>query len=417
VIRQGHDVTQTALEQMPIFSGLPPDEAAALLASFEPQHYRAGTVLFHEGERGDRMFVVLEGEITVVKDLDAGEQRVLAVRGAGEFVGEMSFLTMAGRRTAGALVTRDARLLELTRADFDALLRRQPALAYEMLRIVSDRLRESNEASVRDLREMNRQLAQAYAELQAAQARLVEQERLAHEMRLARDIQESMHPAALPALPGYDVGARIVPAREIAGDFFDVFPLGHDTLGVLIGDVCGKGVPAALYMAQTRSLIRVEAGRGALPAEVLRRVNRHLIELTDSSSMFVTVLYGVLHGPTRTFVYARAGHELPLLWHASGELATMPRGVGHPLGMLPDPAIDTQTILVRPGATLLLYTDGATEAAAPDGEFFGKERLGPPAAPGGAQALCDALARSLELFRGSAPQADDITLVALRGLG
>jgi len=409
-------VTETALERIPLFATLPPAEAAALAASFRPQSYPAGTTLFHEGEPGDRMYIVLSGEIAIFKEVDEGEERVLAVRGAGEFVGEMSFLSVAGRRSAGARVTADTHMLELTRAEFELMLQRQPALAYEMLRVVSDRLRESNEASVRDLREKNRELARAYAELQAAQAQLVEQERLAHEMRLARDIQRSMHPAALPHLPGFDIGARIVPAREIAGDFFDVFRVDGDTLGVLVGDVCGKGVPAALYMAQARSLIRVEAGRGGRPDEVLRRVNQHLIDLTAGGSLFVTALYGLLRGGAREFVYARAGHELPLVWRAGGEPVVVPQGIGHPLGMLPDPALDLQAIRLPPGASLLLYTDGATEAAAPSGEFFGRERLlaAVAGAPRGGQALCDALASTLAAFRGSAPQADDITLVALR---
>jgi serine phosphatase RsbU (regulator of sigma subunit) len=411
-------MTQTELALIPFLTNLPPEESAALTAYLQPRDYPAGTTLFREGEIGDRLYILLSGEIAISKQLDDVEERLFGIRGAGEFIGEMSFLSADGRRSAGARVIADARMLELTRADFDMLVRRLPGLAYEMLRVISARLRESNDASVRDLREKNRQILEAYAELQAAQARLVEQERMAHEMQLAREIQESMHPATLSALPGYEVGARIVPAREVAGDFFDLFRLDDDTLALAIGDVCGKGVPSALYMAQTRSLIRVEARRGGTPAETLRAVNRHLMELITGGGMFVTLIYGVLRGSARELVLARAGHELPLVWHASGAVEPKRYGVGHPLGLLPDPAIDTQRILLPPGATLLLYTDGATEAADPSGAFFGRERLHEVTrgGPSRAQALCDGLVHALTAFRGAAPQADDITLLALRAM-
>jgi phosphoserine phosphatase RsbU/P len=331
-------------------------------------------------------------------------------------VGEMSFLSADGRRSAGARVVRDARLLELTRPDFEALVRQLPSLAYEMLRVISDRLRESNDASVRDLRQKNRELTRAYADLQAAQALLVEQERMAHEMQLAREIQQGMHPARLPSLPGFALGAAIAPAREVGGDFYDAFPLGDGALGVVVADVCGKGVPSALYMAQTRSLIRAEARRSPTPADTLLRVNAHLNELVHGGGWFVTVLYGVLRGSSRTFSYARAGHEMPLVWDAAGALVPLRQALGHPLGLLPSPAIDTQELALAPGTSLLLFTDGATEAADPAGAFFGRERLEAAAlgGPAGAQALCDALIRTLTAHRSTAPQHDDITLLALQ---
>jgi sigma-B regulation protein RsbU (phosphoserine phosphatase) len=148
------------------------------------------------------------------------------------------------------------RLLALTRADFNALLGRQPAVAQELLRTLSTRLRESQEAAIRELREQNRILAQAYADLQAAQAQLVEQETLVRELQLARDIQQRMLPCELPCLAGLDIGARMVPAQSVGGDFFDVFPLGDDALGIAIGDVVGKDIPAALLMGLTCSLLR-----------------------------------------------------------------------------------------------------------------------------------------------------------------
>jgi CRP-like cAMP-binding protein len=149
-------------------------------------------------------------------------------------------------------------LLELTRPDFEALLQRQPTLAFEMVRMMSLRLSVSHDASMRDV---GRQLSQAYHDLQAAQAKLIEQEKFERDLALARDIQERMLPRTLPYLDGCEFGARMVPARIVGGDFFDFIPLSAETLGVVVADVCGKGMPAALYMALCRGLLRAEVSQ------------------------------------------------------------------------------------------------------------------------------------------------------------
>jgi phosphoserine phosphatase RsbU/P len=314
-------------------------------------------------------------------------------------------------------VEKDARVLELTRADFDALLHRYPLLAYEMLRVLSIRLRESHDMAIRDLHEKNARLVQAYAELQAAQARIIEQETLERELRLARETQESMLPRVLPRLAGFDIGARMIAAHMVGGDFYDLFPLSPNRLGVVIGDVSGKGMPAALFMALVSSLLRAEALRDdTTPEQVLRIVNRHLLS-RDAHSMFVTVLYGVLCHETREFAFVRAGHELPLLLAADGALLTPTMGRGHVLGLFPHPVLDMQTVQLPPGGTLLLYTDGVNEAMDAGSQLFGPERIvatvrGARAAS--AQQLCDQLVQAVTAYRGTAAQADDITLVAVR---
>jgi serine phosphatase RsbU (regulator of sigma subunit) len=372
-------------------------------------------VLFSEGDRGDRFYIVLSGQIAIIKALGTEDERLLGLRGSGEFVGEMSLLNRDGLRTASARVHADACVLELTRADFDAMLHRHPTLAYEMLRVMSMRLRASHETSMHDLQEKNRRLAEAYANLQAAQAQIIEQETLARELRLAREIQESMLPRALPQPPGYDIGARMVAARMVGGDFFDVFALDTDTLAIAIGDVSGKGVPAALFMTLICSLLRAEAPRAASPEEALRSVNRQL-SARNAKSMFVTILYGVLHLPTRNFTFVRAGHDLPLVYEDTGAPLPLKRGPGHPLGLFPAPLLDTHATTLPPGCTMLLYTDGVTEATDAQGVLFGPERLQAALREhraASAQTLCERLIETLNGYQGAAPQADDITLVAL----
>jgi sigma-B regulation protein RsbU (phosphoserine phosphatase) len=210
----------------------------------------------------------------------------------------------------------------------------------------------------------------------------------------------------------------MLPAQEVGGDFYDLFPLDDGRVGLVVGDVCGKGVPAALYMALVSSLLRAEAVRSATPDEALHQLNRHL-NSRGAESLFVTLLYGVLDPRARTLDYVRAGHEYPLVWAADGALLPVPRGRSIPVGLLPDAVIERATIPLPPGVGVLFFSDGVSEAQGAGQELFGRERLleliGAYAATP-AQALCDQLLAALATFQGAAPQADDITLLAVRAL-
>jgi phosphoserine phosphatase RsbU/P len=405
---------ESLLRRVSLFASLPDAELDSLAGSLRERTIPAGTVLLEEGEYGDRFYVILDGRFEIVKARGTGEDRSLGVRGAGEFVGEMSLLNPDGRRTASVRVLSDARVLELTRADFNALLERHPSMVYEMLRVMSARLRESHDSALHDLHEKNERLARAYAELQEAQAQIIEQETLLRELRLAREIQESMLPPSLPRAPGFDIGACMLPAHMVGGDFYDVIPLGPESIGIAVGDVSGKGVPAAMFMALAASLLRAEVRRGAPPEEALALLNHHLLE-RNAKQMFVTLLFGVLHLATREFRYARAGHEFPLAWDAGGAPIALPSGGGLPLGMFPAPRLDVQSVTLPPGGTLLLYTDGVIDSADETGALFGRERLlASFERRGSGQELCERLLRAIEEHRGPAPQFDDITLVAVR---
>jgi serine phosphatase RsbU (regulator of sigma subunit)/ActR/RegA family two-component response regulator len=260
---------------------------------------------------------------------------------------------------------------------------------------------------------------QMVREMQAREQRAKEEEALKRELRLASEIQVSMLPAVLPRPAGLDIGACSIPAKAVGGDFFDVFALGAGRLGFAIGDVAGKGIPAALFTALTCALLRVEAMRTASPERVLWSVNRHLLD-RNSRGLFVTLLYGVLDEATRRVTYVRAGHEFPLLYDRGGALVAIPEGRSLPLGLFSELTLEKRAVTLRPGDTMLLYTDGVTDARNEQGELFGLERLerclgldaGEPA-----QATCDRLVQTLRAYQGQAPQADDITLMAIRALG
>jgi phosphoserine phosphatase RsbU/P len=411
--------TVATLAGVPLFASLPHAALAEVAAMLQERALRAGELLFREGERGDELFIVLAGQLLVIKALGTPDERQLGLRGPGEFVGDLSLLGDDIPRSATVRAEGGARLLRLGRAELHALLDRHPALATTMLNLVGARLTAAHAGAIRDLHERNERLERAYAELQAAQAQLIEKEKLERDLQVAYDIQMSILPRSMPAVPGFQFGARIVPARIVGGDFFDFVPLGPGTLGVAVGDVTDKGLPAAIFMAQARALLRAEACSAASPREALERVNRHLLQMNDAG-LFVTVLYGVLDLAGGLFRYARAGHELPLLSDAGGAVTVAPRGSGMALGLVERPPIDEQALAIPPGATLLLYTDGATEAHDPQYEEFGVARLAATLAAhhdAAAGALCDLLLGAITAFQQTAHQHDDITLVAIRAAG
>ena len=401
---------------IPLFSSLSRLEIQELVRLAQILELPAAALLFEEGQPGDCFYIILAGELEVIQSLGREGERLLDVHGPGEFLGEISMFDRAGLRSASVRARTDARLLRMTHAELNSLLQRQPNLGFELVRELSLRLRDAQAAAIGELQEKNRELARAYLELQAAQAQLIEKEALERELQVARKIQESMLPLRLPRLPGYDFGARMLPARAVGGDFFDFIPLGRRRLGVVIGDVSDKGVPAALFMALTRSLLRAEAPRSTSPAKVLLAINKCLLEM-NAAGMFVTLLYGVLETSSGRFTYARAGHEQPLLFDARGGDLPLPFCRGQLLAVLPSPELEEQVVEIPEGGVLLLYTDGATDAVNHAKERLGGERLLEIVRAGlgfPAQALCDRVLDEISTFQSGWPQVDDITLLALR---
>ena len=240
-----------------------------------------------------------------------------------------------------------------------------------------------------------------------------ERERIEQELRVARLIQQTLLPKALPDTPGYELAAHYQPAREVGGDFYDFLELDDGRLGLVVGDVTDKGVPAALVMATTRTLLRAVAGRIDAPGEVLERVNDVLYP-DIPPNMFVTCLYAILDRETGRLHYANAGHDLPYMKHEGG--AKELRATGMPLGLMPGMEYEEKEVFLKPGESVLFYSDGLVEAHDPRREMFGFPRLQGfvGAHPGGAT-LVDFLLSELSRFTGEGwEQEDDITLVTLQ---
>jgi serine phosphatase RsbU (regulator of sigma subunit) len=268
--------------------------------------------------------------------------------------------------------------------------------------------------------------AQALSEWNAAlESRVAEQigkmerlSKLEHELSLAGEIQKSMLPRSIPKLEGYEFSARMIPAKSVGGDFFDFIPLGKDLMGIAVGDVADKGIPAALFMAMVRSLLRAEAHPGRSPKKVLRSVSHHLMEMNDKE-MFVTILFGILNRALHQFHYARAGHEAPILFDGQGAITRMPKTNGQALGVFAEIALDEQTIELSRGSMLLIYTDGIPDSINPQKGDFGYDGVvrtvakmtGSPA-----PMVCEALIRAANAHQAGAPQHDDMTVVVLRAV-
>src|ERR671914_1228185 len=242
-----------------------------------------------------------------------------------------------------------------------------------------------------------------------------ERERIEQELRIARLIQQTLLPKTLPQLPSYDVAAYYQPAREVGGDFYDFFELEDGRLGLVVGDVTDKGIPAALVMATTRTMLRVSAQRLFPPAEVLRRANEALV--TDiPPNMFITCLYAILDIESGRLVYANAGHDLPYLRHFGSDVEEL-RARGMPLGLMPGMEYEEKQITLKRGESVLFYSDGLVEAHDPHHEMFGFPRLQSLVGThrSGESSLIDFLLSELTTFIGEDwEQEDDITLVNLQ---
>ena len=240
--------------------------------------------------------------------------------------------------------------------------------------------------------------------------------RMESELELARKTQQSILPDALPLHPGYDFGALMVPARMVGGDFYEFIPHSDQLLGIVIGDVSDKGLPAALFMALTYSLVRAEATRNSSPAQVLSSANRHLLNM-NASNMFVTLLYGCLNFESGELVYARAGHPLPVILGPGGEKIEIPAQAGQPLGIMEEPLLDLQSVILPPGGMACLFTDGINEAADSAGEEFGLERLEHTLrfhSGATAQENCARLWDAVQSHRGDLAVQDDFAAVIIK---
>ncbi|NAS88871.1 stage II sporulation protein E [ANME-1 cluster archaeon AG-394-G21] len=263
--------------------------------------------------------------------------------------------------------------------------------------IISNRIRELETAEERD---------KYSAEL----------ERKRYELQMAHDIQQSFLPDAIPDLPGFELAAQNIPAKEVGGDFYDFIPISRGKIGLTIADVSGKGVPAALFMALSRTIVRAKATRSSSVREVIRDANS-LIMADAKSGMFVTLFYAVLDVSERTLTYVRAGHNPPVIFKAKTRTLMRLDAKGIALGAIADIELEERKIILDGGDIVVFYTDGVTEAINKSMEQFGEERLITTIKVNhelSANDMIEKIKGEMLAFCGDEPQFDDITLMALK---
>ena len=235
------------------------------------------------------------------------------------------------------------------------------------------------------------------------------------EMWLARQAQKNILPLNPPVHPAYDFGAYIIPAQAVGGDFYDFIPLENQRLCIVVGDVSEKGLPAALYMAVTFSLVRAETGRGLSQTQIMENVNQFLLRI--NAQMFVTLLYCILDFKTGLLQYSRAGHMPPIVIDQDGIFMDIPMDEGQPLGLMERVRLDQQEVSIPNGGLALLSSDGLHEALSAQDEMFGLEKVKRELLlhrQESAEAICKKLWLAVQNHSGEVPNQDDFTTVVVK---
>ena len=238
---------------------------------------------------------------------------------------------------------------------------------------------------------------------------------LQNELSIASQLQQSILPRKPPGSDDYEVSANMEPARNVGGDFYDYFNL-EDQIGLVVADVSDKGIPASMFMMSSRTALKGAAIGVREPHMVLSEINNQL-QQDNPTFMFVTLIYALFNPDTGSLTYSIAGHDPPMLVSADGAVTELPLTKGVALGIAPDVVYTQESVTLAPGDTIVLYTDGVTEAMNADNQQFGLQRLtdvfdGKP--PENAQAANEAVFDRVRNFAGDAPQSDDITCLTLR---
>jgi len=393
------------LRRSTFFRSTPALAIQALAQQSKLLHLPAGELLFKKGDPGSAMYFIVDGCVRV------HQADMLVIQLAkGEVFGEVAALSSESR-TASVTAKSDTVLLKLERESIYATLASHPDAARSMIEAMCHR-----ESEVIDER----------------LGRMIRTKVLEHELEIGQEIQRNFLPSAIPAMPGWQLDGMLQPARKVAGDFYDFFAIPRlQCIGIVIGDVCDKGVGAALFMALFRSLIRSGALFGgnreqSAGDDDLARTLQHTMSSTNSyiasthrgSSMFASVFFGLIVPQTGLLRYVNAGHEPPWIGNPTGVRTPLPP-TGPVVGLFEDAEFGMGVAEVGPGELFFAYTDGATDAQNEAGEPFSDDSL--------QRTFCQAIVqrgpvletvrRALEAFVGKADQFDDITMVcAQRGL-
>lgn len=428
------DETRSRLRRHSLFRALPEEALESLVAQSTSTRFTAGDVLLEQGEASDSAIIVLDGELDVVARMATGPVKLARVGGMA-LLGEIGVLADLPR-TATVEAVSDGRLLTIGKDAFSRLADENPAILRYVVSRLGDQIgafnravavytnalaaleREEFEADMLEhLNNPSPELMNFAATFRRMADQIVLKQRHREEMASATAIQRAMLPDPLPVDPSGRAAlfAAMRPAREVGGDFYDAFQLDEDRLAVSVGDVSGKGVPAALFMAVCQTTIRVALREhGDDIARAVGHAN-DLLEAENKASMFATFFGAIVDLRTGRTRFCNCGHNEPALRRADGRLELLSTS-GMALGMMGGATFESAEVTLGAGDRLLLYTDGLTEAHDPRGELFGDERLVEAVAQHGAGVFADlvpAIFSDVDAFTAGAAQHDDLTCIAL----
>ncbi|HOW35084.1 MAG TPA: SpoIIE family protein phosphatase [Candidatus Omnitrophota bacterium] len=349
--------------------------------------YKKGDFLFKAGDKADRMFYIKKGAIKLVE--------INKFIKSGDVIGEMGIFSPFKVRTASALCEEDIEAYTMGRDEVIKFFAQDPALAIELMQLSIKRFMENLKAET--------------------EAR----ERIESELRIAQEIQMSMLPSVFPQRKEFDIFAMMDPAKEVGGDLYDFFFVDDKHLCFVIGDVSGKGVPAALFMAISKALIKTEAKQGFSAAETLARVN-NILYPDNQTCLFVTVFCVLLNIETGELQYCNAGHNPPLVIGKDGEVDFIKVPGGFVVGVMENAKCENINNKLNPGDTIFLYTDGVTEAMNLERKMFSESGLKACIMQQKDKDIKEMIGKVREevfAFANGAPQSDDITMLAVRYKG
>jgi phosphoserine phosphatase RsbU/P len=400
-IRDGNPQPQTrpgAFGTHPILRVIPSPALEDMVSLCKEVSLAAGEVLLAEGEANHTLYFLLSGRLRV--HIGSRDSLISFAVQPGEIVGEMSVIE--SKPVSAWVVTEEpSTLLAMPENVFWDKFMGVPQASRSLLQFLISRVRKTD------------------AVLQQDVERRVRYENLQRELASAAKIQANILPALTPLLPGprVDAHAAMRPAREVSGDFYDALVLNDHTVAVAVGDVSGKGMPAAMFMVRVITLLRIHLLRDSEHSQILTTINRILCEGNDEF-MFVTLAVVILDTETGRFTYLNGGHNPPFLARKDGAFLPMTTPKGTLLGVEPRSTFEVQEGNLNPGDTLVLYTDGVTEAENSLKEQFTEARAA-RAMDGanramGAAAVAESLEKAVLGFAGEARQSDDITILVLR---
>ncbi len=389
------------LDFMGLFFGVPSHLAYELLERCAVVEFASGDLVLSPAEENDSICILLSGHLKV--HLGTPESKDFFLINPGDCIGEMSIID--GKPVSAFVIAESAcRVLKIHQNEFWGSLSQIPDLVKNLLATLVDRMRTSNKSVLTQL-----------------QAKM-EYEHIQKELTIAREIQASLLPAQYPLFPDcneVDLFSIMNPAKSLGGDFYDAFFVAPTKLFIVVGDVSGKGIAAALFMVQSIMHLKEQALLKHSPSEILDRVNNSLCK-NNTAAMFVTIFCGILDTDTGLFIYSNGGHNPPLSDAITGTFDYIPVPKGIVVGIMEDVKYQSSSLQLKAGDAIFVYTDGVTEAEDSQKKLFSDEKLLNLLAVSkedSAEKLVELVKHEIDIFTNGVAQSDDITMLTLRYLG